>query len=228
MAIYFAKDCLVLLLYLSFFRWQRSNRGERFRPAFIVPLLCFFFLGLIQVFNPSSTSLFYGWMGMKLYFLYVPLLYIGYHFIDSEHRLRSVFVFNSVLVLVIVGLRYRPGNNWPYLSESSSHAGGHPRLKFTLQNLRQSLVWLPIGLLPYFVSTGRFQNFLVVSWILTLGFGGFLLLRSQRGRHFAFTCHRPRRCRLHNVCVSRRSNVECRNRARHDCRFSLGCPLAQP
>jgi O-antigen ligase len=39
-----------------------------------------------------------------------------------------------------------------------------------------------------FVSAGRFQNFQIVSWILTLGYGGFLLLRSRKGRLIAFTC----------------------------------------
>ena len=84
MAVYFVKDALVLLLYLSFFRARRNNSVERFRPAFLVLLLCFLFFGMIQIFNPSSTSVFYGLMGMKLYFLYVPLLYVGYFFVDSE------------------------------------------------------------------------------------------------------------------------------------------------
>jgi O-antigen ligase len=39
----------------------------------------------------------------------------------------------------------------------------------------------------FFVSAGRFQNFLTVSWILALGFGGFLLMRKQSGRLIAFT-----------------------------------------
>jgi len=39
----------------------------------------------------------------------------------------------------------------------------------------------------FFVSAGRFQNFLLVSWILALGFGGFLLMRKQTGRLLGFT-----------------------------------------
>src|SRR5258708_33487749 len=39
----------------------------------------------------------------------------------------------------------------------------------------------------FFVSAGRFQNFLLVSWILALGFGGFLLMRKQSGRLLGFT-----------------------------------------
>jgi len=187
MAIYFAKDVLALLLYLSFFRAQRTNRVERFRPSFLVLLLCFLFFGMIQVFNPSSTSLFYGLMGMKLYFFYVPLLYVGYYFIDSERRLRSFFAFNSVLILVVVCLGV------------AQAIIGHTFLNPTviqedIRDLSTTYRASPItGLIAYrptsvFVSAGRFQNFLIISWILTLGYGGFLLLRSRRGRLIAFTC----------------------------------------
>ena len=187
MALYFAKDVLVLLLYLSFFRAQRVNLVERFRPSFIVPLLCFLFFGVIQVFNPNSTSVFYGLMGMKLYFFYVPLLYVGYYFIDSERRLRSFFAFNSILILVVVCLGI------------AQAIIGHTFLNPTviqqdIRDLSTAYRASPItGLVAYrptsvFVSAGRFQNFQIVSWILTLGYGGFLLLRSRKGRLIAFTC----------------------------------------
>ena len=186
MAIYFAKDALALLLYLSFFRAQRNNRVERFRPPFIVPLLCFLFFGLTQVFNPNSTSIFYGLMGMKLYFFYVPLMYVGYYFIDSERRLRSFFVFNTILILVVVSLGV------------AQAILGHTFLNPTViqEDIRDlSTIYRTsiTGLVAYrptsvFVSAGRFQNFQIVAWILTLGFGGFLLLRSRKGRLIAFTC----------------------------------------
>jgi hypothetical protein len=187
MAIYFAKDGLALLVYLSFFRAQRMNQAGRFRPPFLVPLLFFFALGTIQMFNPSSTSIFYGLMGMKLYFFYVPLLYLGYYFIDSERRLRSFFVFNSVLILVVVGLGIAQAILGPTFL--------NPRvMQEDIRDLSTLYRTSPIsGLVAYrptsiFVSTGRFQDFLIVSWILTLGFGGFLLLRTRQGRQFAFTC----------------------------------------
>ena len=186
MAIYFAKDVLALLLYLSFFRAQRNNPVERFRPPFIVPLFCFLFFGVIQVFNPNSTSPFYGLMGLKLYFFYVPLLYVGYYFIDSEHRLRRFFAFNSILILIVVCLGV------------AQAIIGHTFLNPTviqedIQDLstiyRTSSITGVVAYRPtsVFVSTGRFQNFQIVSWILTLGYGGFLLLRSRKGRLIAFT-----------------------------------------
>jgi hypothetical protein len=37
-----------------------------------------------------------------------------------------------------------------------------------------------------FVSNGRLQDFLIVSWLMSLGFGGYLILRSRKGRILAF------------------------------------------
>jgi hypothetical protein len=187
MGIYFAKDALVLLIYLSYFRARGANPAERFRPPFLVPLICFIFFGMIQMFNPSSTSPFYGLMGMKLYFLYVPLLYVGYFFIDSERRLRSFFRFNTALIIVVVGLGIAQA--------ILGHTFLNPAvIQEDIRDLSTTYRASPItGLVAYrptsvFVSAGRFQNFQIVSWILTLGYGGFLLLRSRRGRLIAFTC----------------------------------------
>ena len=187
MAIYFLKDVFALLLYLSFFGAGRINPAERLRPPFLVPLLCFIFLGIIQVFNPSSTSVFYGLMGVKLYFFYVPLLYVGYRLINSERRLRSFFAFNTVLILVVVGLGIAQA--------ILGHTFLNPEvLQEDIRDLSTIYRATAVtGVTAYrptsvFVSAGRFQNFLIISWIVTLGYGGFLLLRSRRGRLIAFTC----------------------------------------
>jgi hypothetical protein len=190
MAMYFVKDVLVLLLYLSFFRALRERRVnlvERFRPPFIVPLLCFIFVGVIQVFNPNSSSLFYGLMGIKLYFLYVPLMYVSYYFIDSEHRLRSFLVFNTILILVVVCLGVTQAIIGPTFLNPETIQEEIRELSTTYR------VSPTTGLVAYrpssvFVSAGRFQNFQIVSWILTLGYAGYLLLRSRKGRLIAFTC----------------------------------------
>jgi hypothetical protein len=107
MVVYFAKDFLVILVYISFYS-ERRNRKQKvaFRPPFLLPLLIFLWFAAAQVFNPASSSLFYGALGLKLYFLYVPLMYLGYALVDSELDLRKFFMFNALLVFVvaIVGL----------------------------------------------------------------------------------------------------------------------------
>src|SRR5215467_1126405 len=105
MGIYFAKDVLVLILYLSFFsRASLARRGGKFRMPFRIALLLFFWLALLQVFNPASSSIFYGILGMKLYFLYVPLIYIGYALIQSDEALQHFCSFLCVLILIVAGL----------------------------------------------------------------------------------------------------------------------------
>src|SRR5258707_12900894 len=37
-----------------------------------------------------------------------------------------------------------------------------------------------------FVSAGRFQDLVIVAWLLVFGFSGYLLLRHRRGRKFVF------------------------------------------
>src|ERR1700686_178912 len=70
MGVYFAKDALLLIVYLSFFAaYRRKDRDlQTFRPPFLPVLYVFVWFAAIQMFNPASTSIFYGLLGMKLYF----------------------------------------------------------------------------------------------------------------------------------------------------------------
>jgi len=104
MAIYFAKDVLAAVVYLSFFLAYRRKEVASFRPPFLMPLLLFVWFGLMQVFNPASTNLMYGVMGMKLFFYYVPLFFVGYALLNSESELRRFFFVNMILALIIVSL----------------------------------------------------------------------------------------------------------------------------
>src|SRR5258708_16589985 len=105
MAIYFAKDVLAAFVYLSFFLAYRRKEVTSFRPPFLVPVLLFVWFGVMQVFNPASTSLMYGVLGLKLFFYYVPLLFVGYALLNSETELRHFFFVNMILALIIVSLR---------------------------------------------------------------------------------------------------------------------------
>src|SRR5262249_4253003 len=102
MAIYFAKDAILAIVYLSFFVAARGKeRGQHiFRPPFLVALVVFAWFGVLQMFNPASTSIFYGILGMKLYFYYMPLMLLGYAFMNSEADLRRFFHVNLSLMLL--------------------------------------------------------------------------------------------------------------------------------
>jgi hypothetical protein len=185
MAIYFAKDVLASVVYLSFFLAYRRKQVTSFRPPFLVPVLLFAWFGFMQVFNPASTHLMYGVMGMKLFFCYVPLLFVGYALLNSEAELRQFFSVNMILGLIIVSLGI------------AQAILGHTFLNPTIvaediRDLSTLYRVSPIsGLIMYrptsvFVSTGRFGNFLLVCWLLVFGFSGYLLLRHRRGRALAF------------------------------------------
>src|ERR1700732_4158580 len=59
MSVYFAKDFLAIVVYLSFFAaYRRKDRDiQSFRPPFRAALLVLFWFGVMQAFSPASTSM---------------------------------------------------------------------------------------------------------------------------------------------------------------------------
>jgi hypothetical protein len=186
MAIFFAKDILAVLVYISFFAARKDGKErETFKPPFLVPLLVFVWFAVGQVFNPGSTSVFYGFLGLKIYFFYIPLMYLGYALMDSEQDLRLFFTFNAILILGVASLGIAQSIIGPTFLNPAT-------IQEEIREMSTLFRIAPIsGLVAYrpcsvFVSTGRFQNFLITSWIIILGFGGYLILRIKKGRIAAF------------------------------------------
>ena len=102
MAIYFAKDLLVGLVYLSLLVDIRSGRVKGV-PSTIstIPHCASFGCGILEVFNPNSPHILYGLMGIKIYFYYIPLMFVGYALIRDDEDLRKFLVINGVLAGVI-------------------------------------------------------------------------------------------------------------------------------
>jgi hypothetical protein len=186
MIVYFAKDILALLLYLSFYRARAAEGVEKLKIPFRVPLLVFFWFCLLQVFNPASPSLFYGILGMKINFLYVPLIFVGYAFAQSEENVRRLLSFLCVLILIVAGLGLAQSIIGPSFLNPQN-------LQEDIRDLSTVYRTAPIsGLLAYrpnsvFVSSGRFQDFLTLAWVISLGYSGYLILRSRQGRTLAFS-----------------------------------------
>jgi hypothetical protein len=187
MAVYFAKDVLILVVYLSFFvSWRKKDRPiEIFRPPFLVPLMAMVWFGLMQVFNPASTHIVYGLMGMKLYFYYIPLMMIAYALIDSEATLRRFFLVNLSLVLVIALLGIVQSILGPRFLNPAVIPDDIRALSETyrIAPISGVAVYRPTSV---FVSAGRFSNLLVLSWFIVFGFTGYLLIRHRKGRFLAF------------------------------------------
>jgi len=188
MALYFAKDFLVLIVFIAFFAaCRRKEVKERFKPPFLLPLMVLVWFGFIQIFNPASTSIFYGIMGLKLDFLYIPLMYVGYSLLESEMELRRFLFINLALASVIGGLGIAQA--------ILGHTFMNPAIAADdLRSLSTLYRMAPIsGLIVYrptsvFVSDGRFGSYMTFSWIFAFGVGAYLLLRSRKGRLFAAFC----------------------------------------
>jgi len=186
MVIYFAKDFLVILVYISFYSERRNKKQKAsFRPPFLLPLLIFLWFAAAQVFNPGASSVFYGLLGLKLYFLYVPLMYLGYALMDSELELRKFFVFNALLIFAVALLGIAQSIIGPGFLNPATIQEDIRELSTLYREspLTGQIAYRPTSL---FVSVGRFQNLLVASWIIILGFGGYLALRTRKGRVATF------------------------------------------
>ena len=189
MGIYFAKDFLLLVVYLSFLAAHRKEikgiKKGSFRPPFWVAVLVLIWFGFLQAFNPASTSIWYGFLGMKLYFYYVPLMFVGYALMDSEEQLRKFFNVNFILIVIIVLLGIVQSIAGPRFLNPAVMADDIRLLSETyrVSSATGERVYRPTSV---FVSTSRFSDMLIVAWPLMLGFSGYLLLRRRRGRLFAF------------------------------------------
>ena len=185
MAIFFAKDFLMFVVLISFLAAYRRKEVKTFRPPFLVPLLIFIWFGVLQVFNPASTSIWYGLLGLKMFFYYVPLLFMGYSLLNSEAELRRFFVVNLILAIAIISLGGAQSILGPSFLNPAQPAEDIRELStlYRVSAVTGAVAYRPTSV---FVSAGRYSNFIVVAWLLVLGFTCHLLLRHKRGRALAF------------------------------------------
>lgn len=182
-ALFFGKDVLVGIVYLSLLRARFREKVATFRPPFLFPLGLFILLGIAQMFNPGSPSILYGILGAKLYFYYIPLIFVGYALLRDEADLRRFLVFNMGLagpiallgiIQSVVGLNFL-----------NPHGGAE------IEELGHLTRYSPSGLAvarppSVFVSEGRFAMYVILAFIMGVGAAGYLLLRTKRGRKLVF------------------------------------------
>lgn len=186
MAVYFAKDVMVFLTYMSFFAAVRRGRTQLFRFPFTVFLLLFVSLGILQCFNPASPSFLYSILGFKLHFYYIPLAFVGYALVRSERDLRNFLGIIVGLSGIISGLGIIQAILGPSFLNPSVLAPDIRDLSTLYRYSPEShqLLYQPNSV---FVSAGRFDSYLLLSWILGLGIAAFLLLRRLPGRAVIFS-----------------------------------------
>jgi len=185
MALFFGKDVLVLLTYISLFAAVRAGREKIFRPKFLLLLVVFVWLGLMQIFNSNSPHVLYGLLGFKIYFFYIPLMYVGYALIRNDEDLRKFIVVNASLagVISVLGIIQAViGHSFlnpVVLAPELRDLGELDRFS----PITNQMLSLPTAV---FVSTGRYGHYLVLASILMLGSYGYLLLYSERSRKLVF------------------------------------------
>ena len=185
MVVYFGKDVLVAVTYLAFFLAWRKGKEPSFRPKFLVPLMLFLWLGVAQMFNTNSPSLLYGLLGAKMYFFYIPLMWVGYALLRKEKDIQPFLYINMGLAGVIALLGSIQAIVGPGFLNPAELAP-ELRLLSTLERVSPitgQIVFRPTSV---FVSDGRFAWYLFLMWVLGFGATGYLLLRTTRGRKLIF------------------------------------------
>jgi hypothetical protein len=183
LALFFGKDILALVIYVSLFLAIRRHEEKAFNPPLLLwfPLSLFVWLGTAQIFNPNSASILYGLLGFKLDFFYIPMLFVGYAFIRNREDLRKFLVLNAALAIVISGV----GVAQAILGNTFLNPATLAPELLELGNLEKvtpisgQVFSLPASV---FVSAGRFGLYLALAATLTIGAAGFLLLYSKRNR----------------------------------------------
>ena len=184
MVLYFAKDALVATIYFSFFKAVRRHH-ETVRFPFLIFLYFFLWLGLLQCFNPGSPSLLYSILGLKLYFYYVPMLFIGYALIRREQDLHRFLITNMILAGAIAALGIIQSIVGPSFLNPTSAAAELKELStlYRVAPASGETLYQPNSV---FVSTGRFDMYLLLVWLLGLGCAGYVLLRRRRSQPTIF------------------------------------------
>lgn len=185
LALFFGKDILAAIVYIALLVDIRRGREKAFRPPFLLPLAVFVWLGAVQIFNQNSPHILYGMLGFKVYFFYIPLIWVGYALIRNDEDLQKFLLANAILAIVISSIGIAQailGNSFlnprvlaPELQELGDLNKVTP-LTNQVFNLPDSV----------FVSAGRFGFYLIMGFIIVLGTAGYQLLQGSRRRTVVF------------------------------------------
>jgi hypothetical protein len=185
LALFFGKDALLLFVYLALFLEIRRGKEAPLRPPFLISLSLFFWLAVLQMFNPNSPSILYGLLGLKTYFYYVPLIFVGYALIRTDHDLMRFLTINAILGAIVAAIGITQGIvgssflNPAHLDPDLLALGDLHKVDPTTNQI----FYLPDSV---FVSSGRYAVYLLILGILMMAMVAYLLLYTRRQRKLAF------------------------------------------
>ncbi|MBW4686013.1 MAG: hypothetical protein KME40_13160 [Komarekiella atlantica HA4396-MV6] len=120
--IYFLKDLLLLIAYLSYYFSSEPKYPFKWSILNIVLIMAFSW-SVFQAFNPSLGSPIIGIFGLKAYFFYMPLMWILPSLFQSEEELYK-FLRNYLLLVIPVCLLATVQYFSPPSSPINIYAGG--------------------------------------------------------------------------------------------------------
>ncbi len=185
MIVFFVKDFLIGVAYLSYYTARRKRLVDTFKFPVAVPLMIFFWFAALQVFNTWSPSILYGILGLKLYFYYAPLMFLGYAMLRTPKDLERVMTVSVIAGIVISALGIAQsvlGVTFltPQDSAAELYALSHV-VRYSPVTHQEVLATSSV-----FVSAGRFSYYLILVWILAFGAQGYLLLSRRRSARYGF------------------------------------------
>lgn len=185
LALFFGKDILLAVVYAALYVEIRRGREKTFRPRFLFAFGLFFWLGILQIFNPNSPHILYGLLGFKVFFFYFPLMFVGYALIRTDADLIKLLTVNAVLAGLVATL----GTFQAILGSSFLNPA---KLDPSLEGLGNLYKSAPVSggifSLPdsVFVSSGRYAEYLIWTFILVMGTVAYLLLHQSGHRKLIF------------------------------------------
>jgi hypothetical protein len=185
LTVYFAKDFLVAIAYLSFYFAKRRGEVDYFKAPFLVPLAIFGALAFVEIFNTFSPNIMYGLLGLKLYFYYVPLMFLGYAMLKRPEDLDQLLKVSLIAGIVVAGLGIAQSVlGVSFLTPEDTQA----EIYELSHVVRYSPITHQAAFAPssVFVSAGRFSSYLVLLWIMAMGAQGYFLLARKPGAKYGF------------------------------------------
>jgi hypothetical protein len=185
LTVYFAKDFLVAMAYLSFYFAKRRSEVDIFKPPFLVPLGLFVGFAFVEAFNAFSPSIMYGLLGLKLYFYYAPLMFLGYAMLKRPADLDRLLKVSLAMGILISGLGIAQSVlGVSFLTPEDTQADIYEMTHLVRYSpITHKEIFAPSSV---FVSAGRFSFYLILLWILAMGAQGYFLLSRKPGAKYGF------------------------------------------
>jgi hypothetical protein len=190
MIIYATKDLLIAFTYASY--WlaavRQEKRGDAWRNPIRVPLLLWFAWALIGALNPGIDNYLVPLLGLRMSFLYVPMIYLGYAFFRSERHFRT-FTLSVLTVAAILGVLGMV--QVQYGLELLNPEAGPYLVQYLVRYVPGTELTVPRPTAT-FVNAGRYAQYLFV--MMYMGFGMLLYLHlsrqklAPRARRWALVC----------------------------------------